>query len=46
MLSLLLSMIIISEKSTACTNFLVTKGATKDGSTMISYAADFTRSVW
>jgi dipeptidase len=24
----------------ACTNFLVTKGASKDGSTMISYAAD------
>ncbi|MGE0021331.1 MAG: dipeptidase [Draconibacterium sp.] len=27
-------------KSTACTNFLVTKGATVDGSTIISYAAD------
>ena len=26
--------------SVACTNFLITKGATKDGSTMISYAAD------
>lgn len=24
----------------ACTNFLVTKGASKDGSTMVSYAAD------
>ncbi|NTW23269.1 MAG: dipeptidase, partial [Lentimicrobium sp.] len=24
----------------ACTNFLVTKGATTDGSTMITYAAD------
>jgi len=24
----------------ACTNFLITKGATKDGSTMITYAAD------
>jgi len=24
----------------ACTNFLITKGATKDGSTMISYSAD------
>ena len=24
----------------ACTNFLISKGATKDGSTMISYAAD------
>ena len=27
-------------QSVACTNFLITKGATKDGSTMISYAAD------
>jgi dipeptidase len=27
-------------KSEACTNFLVTKGATADGSTMISYNAD------
>ncbi len=26
--------------SNACTNFLITKGASKDGSTMISYAAD------
>ena len=26
--------------SQACTNFLVTKGASKDGSTMITYAAD------
>jgi dipeptidase len=26
--------------SVACTNFLITKGATKDGSTMITYAAD------
>lgn len=26
--------------SHACTNFLITKGASKDGSTMISYAAD------
>ena len=26
--------------SIACTNFLITKGATKDGSTMISYSAD------
>ena len=24
----------------ACTNFLFTKGATRDGSTMITYAAD------
>ena len=27
-------------KASACTNFLVTKGASTDGSTMISYAAD------
>lgn len=27
-------------KASACTNFLVTKGASADGSTMISYAAD------
>ena len=26
--------------SDACTNFLITRGATKDGSTMITYAAD------
>ncbi|MBO5964211.1 MAG: C69 family dipeptidase, partial [Bacteroidales bacterium] len=26
--------------SFACTNFLITKGASKDGSTMITYAAD------
>ncbi len=29
-----------SNLSMACTNYLVTKGASKDGSTMISYAAD------
>ncbi len=40
MLSLILMMFIISEKSHACTNFLITKGATKDGSTMITYSAD------
>ncbi len=40
MLSLILIMFIVSEKSQACTNFLVTKGATKDGSTMITYSAD------
>lgn len=27
-------------KSTACTNYLISKGASSDGSTMISYAAD------
>lgn len=30
----------IISKSSACTNFLLTKGATKDGSTMITYSAD------
>jgi dipeptidase len=33
--------IILQEQLTnACTNFLITKGATKDGSVMISYSAD------
>ncbi|MCU0458740.1 MAG: C69 family dipeptidase [Bacteroidales bacterium] len=40
MLSLILLMFLISEKSHACTNFLITKGASRDGSTMISYSAD------
>jgi dipeptidase len=30
----------ILAKSFACTNFIITKGAAKDGSTMITYAAD------
>jgi dipeptidase len=30
----------LSPKAQACTNFLVTKGASVDGSTMITYAAD------
>ena len=30
----------ISSNVSACTNFLFTKGATKDGSTMITYSAD------
>jgi len=36
----LLSLILISTATLACTNFLITKGATVDGSTMITYAAD------
>lgn len=40
MLSLFLLSFIVAEKSQACTNFLVTKGASKDGSTMITYSAD------
>jgi len=30
----------VNFQSEACTNFLVTKGASNDGSTFISYAAD------
>jgi len=30
----------ITNQSEACTNFLITKSASTDGSTMISYAAD------
>jgi hypothetical protein len=33
-------LLVISIPSKACTNILVTKGASKDGSTMITYAAD------
>ncbi len=32
--------LLISSASIACTNFLITKGASTDGSTMITYAAD------
>ncbi|HAN18178.1 MAG: peptidase C69 [Bacteroidetes bacterium GWC2_33_15] len=35
-----LSIVLINTSSYACTNFLITKGATVDGSTMISYSAD------
>lgn len=38
-LSLLL-IVVMAYPSIACTNYLITKGASKDGSTMISYAAD------
>ncbi len=38
-LTLLLILAVIFETS-ACTNFLITKGASKDGSVMISYSAD------
>ncbi len=40
MLGLFLVTFLITEKSHACTNFLITKGASKDGSTMITYSAD------
>jgi hypothetical protein len=32
--------------SNGCTNFLITRGASVDGSTMITYAADAHSSVW
>ncbi|MCF0168329.1 MAG: C69 family dipeptidase, partial [Bacteroidales bacterium] len=34
------ALMIFSPEGNACTNFLVTKGASADGSTMITYAAD------
>ena len=38
---LILAMTFLLANSTiACTNYLITKGASTDGSTMISYAAD------
>jgi len=40
MMSLLLLLMLTSENSRGCTNFLITKGASKDGSTMITYSAD------
>lgn len=40
-LSLLLAgLTLVVSQSMACTNFLITKGASTDGSTMISYSAD------
>jgi dipeptidase len=33
-------LVVVNANSIACTNFLVTKGASKDGSTIISYNAD------
>ncbi len=36
----MLAALTLSTKTQACTNFLVTKGASTDGSTMITYAAD------
>lgn len=37
---MMLAMLIGSPAGFACTNFLISKGASKDGSVMISYAAD------
>ncbi|MFC2155296.1 dipeptidase [Acidobacteriota bacterium] len=39
-LSLVFSLFVISGTSFACTNFLITKGASTDGSTMITYSCD------
>src|SRR5210317_2517953 len=39
-LAILITGLLISSMSYACTNYLVTKGASVDGSTMITYAAD------
>jgi len=39
LMALLLAFAVVNN-ATACTNYLITKGASADGSTMISYAAD------
>lgn len=39
-ISLTLLSVLLTNTSFACTNFLITKGASADGSTMITYAAD------
>ncbi len=36
----ILLLLLIGNQLFACTNYLITKGASTDGSTMISYAAD------
>ncbi len=38
--SLILSFILLTTKNYSCTNFIVTKGASIDGSVMVSYTAD------
>jgi dipeptidase len=40
LLGILLSGLMSEQISNACTNFLITKGASKDGSVMITYSAD------
>ena len=37
---LVIASLVITQQTTACTNYLITRGASVDGSTMISYAAD------
>ena len=39
-LSFALALVLQTVPAPACTNFLITQGATVDGSTMITYAAD------
>ncbi|MBP7617992.1 MAG: C69 family dipeptidase, partial [Geothrix sp.] len=39
-LALLVTLLAAGTALEACTNLLVTKGASKDGSTMITYSAD------
>lgn len=39
-LGMILSLVILNPALEACTNYLITKGASTDGSTMITYAAD------
>ncbi|MDA3952710.1 MAG: C69 family dipeptidase, partial [Bacteroidales bacterium] len=39
-ISLTLLSVLLVNTSNACTNFLITKGASTDGSTMITYSAD------
>ena len=38
--ALLAGALLVQQSAVACTNILVTKGASKTGSTMISYSAD------
>ncbi|HUU99701.1 MAG TPA: C69 family dipeptidase, partial [Bacteroidales bacterium] len=39
-LVIILAGMLPEQKTNACTNFLITKGASKDGSVMITYSAD------
>ena len=40
LLALLLTGFLPEQITNACTNFIISKGATKDGSVMITYSAD------
>jgi len=40
LLVVFIALVLVSNTAYSCTNYLVTKGASADGSTMISYAAD------